>query len=135
MKQRETAIAIGVSERYYQHIENGTREGKGRIWDALETLLKTPQRQLRENITQPNSNTDKEDVRTGKDPDIAAAEVSKEDGLIVKLLRAVCESKDIPATLTVEVLADGIGAEERGVFKKEIQEAVVALQGAEAALG
>jgi transcriptional regulator with XRE-family HTH domain len=47
-KQREIAAEIGISERYYQHIENGTREGKGYIWDALETLFKTPQRELRE---------------------------------------------------------------------------------------
>jgi hypothetical protein len=32
----------------YHHIETGTREGKARIWDALEDLLKLPQRQLRE---------------------------------------------------------------------------------------
>jgi DNA-binding XRE family transcriptional regulator len=51
MKQRETAIAIGVSERMYQQIEAGTREGKGRIWDALETIFKTPQRELRKNDT------------------------------------------------------------------------------------
>jgi DNA-binding XRE family transcriptional regulator len=72
--QRETATAIGVSERMYQHIENGTREGKGYIWDALEALFeyKIPQRELRENDTQPNFNT------TGKeDPAVAAAELSE----------------------------------------------------------
>jgi DNA-binding XRE family transcriptional regulator len=57
MKQKETAIAVGVSERMYQQIEAGKREGKGRIWDALETLFQTPQRQLRENDTQSNCNT------------------------------------------------------------------------------
>jgi hypothetical protein len=51
------------------------------------------------------------------------------------LLKAICESKDIPATLTVEALADGVGEAERETFRKEIQEAVVALQEAEAALG
>jgi transcriptional regulator with XRE-family HTH domain len=67
MKQKETAIAIGVSERYYQHIENGTREGKGHIWDALEALFQTSQRQLRENDTESNSNTE-ETVEPSKAP-------------------------------------------------------------------
>lgn len=48
MTQRETATAIGVSERTYQRIEAGTREGKARVWDKLETLFGLPQRQLRE---------------------------------------------------------------------------------------
>jgi transcriptional regulator with XRE-family HTH domain len=57
--QKETASKIGVSERYYQKIEAGTNEGKGRIWDALEALFKVPQRQLRENdLTQENFNTE-----------------------------------------------------------------------------
>jgi transcriptional regulator with XRE-family HTH domain len=77
MKQKETAIAIGVSERYYQHIENGTREGKGRIWDALEALFQTSQRQLRENDTKSNSNTEKEAVEACKTPAVAAAELSE----------------------------------------------------------
>jgi DNA-binding XRE family transcriptional regulator len=47
MTQRETATAIGVSERTYQRIEAGTREGKARVWDKLETLFGLPQRQLR----------------------------------------------------------------------------------------
>ena len=48
--QKEIATAIGISERYYQHIESGTREGKGHIWDALEAFhgYKFSQRQLRE---------------------------------------------------------------------------------------
>ena len=48
MTQRETATAAGISERYYQHIEAGTREGKARVWDKLETLFGLHQRQLRE---------------------------------------------------------------------------------------
>ena len=49
--QKEIAHIIGISERFYQHIEAGTREGKARIWDALEDLFKIPQRQLREQTT------------------------------------------------------------------------------------
>ena len=49
--QKETATAIGISERMYQDIENSRREGKGRIWDALEALFNTPQRELREPTT------------------------------------------------------------------------------------
>jgi DNA-binding XRE family transcriptional regulator len=72
MKQRETSIAIGVSERMYRAIENGKREGKGYIWDALEALFKTPQRELRENTAHTNSNTDKEAVEALENPVVAA---------------------------------------------------------------
>jgi transcriptional regulator with XRE-family HTH domain len=59
LKQKEIAIAIGISERMYRAIENGTREGKGVIWDKLEALFdfKIPQRQLRENNIQKNCST------------------------------------------------------------------------------
>jgi DNA-binding XRE family transcriptional regulator len=83
MKQKETAIAIGVSERMYRAIENGTREGKGRIWDTLEALLKTPQRELREN-TQPNSNTDKEDVKVREHPAVAAVPLEVSSGVAIE---------------------------------------------------
>ena len=36
--QREIADKLGVSERYYRHIELGSREGKGWLWDELEAL-------------------------------------------------------------------------------------------------
>ena len=48
MTQKQTAQTVGVSERYYQHIEAGTREGKARVWDRLEERFGLPQRQLRE---------------------------------------------------------------------------------------
>lgn len=51
-KQRETAVKVGISLRYYQKIEAGTNEGKGHIWDALEDLFQISQRELRENSTQ-----------------------------------------------------------------------------------
>ena len=52
--QKETAKAIGISERMYQDIERGIREGKGVTWDKLEALYeyKIPQRKLREQTTQ-----------------------------------------------------------------------------------
>ena len=49
--QKEIATAIGISERYYNYIEAGTREGKcHRVWDKLEAFFefKYSQRQLRE---------------------------------------------------------------------------------------
>ena len=49
--QKEISAILGISERYYQDIERGIREGKARIWDALEDLFKIPQRQLREQTT------------------------------------------------------------------------------------
>lgn len=49
--RKEIATAIGISERYYQHIEAGTREGKSYIWDSLEAYFdhKIHQRELRRN--------------------------------------------------------------------------------------
>lgn len=49
LSRAETAKQLGITARYYAYLELGTREGKGYIWDALEALFKTPQRQLREN--------------------------------------------------------------------------------------
>ena len=50
--QKEIADKLGVSEHYYQHIESGSREGKGWLWDELEALFRIPQRQLREDDAQ-----------------------------------------------------------------------------------
>lgn len=47
--QLQTAASVGISERYYRHVEAGTREGKGQLWDKLEALFRVPQRQLRQN--------------------------------------------------------------------------------------
>jgi len=48
-KQREMSAILSISTIYYRNIENGTREGKGHIWDALEAFFefKIPQRELR----------------------------------------------------------------------------------------
>lgn len=59
LRQKETANAIGISERYYQHIESGSREGKGHIWDSLETLFGVPQMLLRkQSQTSPSAATE-----------------------------------------------------------------------------
>jgi len=48
MTQKEVAKYLGISERYYQHIEVGRRTGDFRLWDMLEDLFKIHQRKLRE---------------------------------------------------------------------------------------
>ena len=48
MTQRQVAEAIGVSDRYYRMIEQGTRTGDFEIWDQLEDLFGVHQRKLRE---------------------------------------------------------------------------------------
>lgn len=48
MTQQATADALGISLRYYQNIEAGTRTGNFEIWDALEDLFSVHQRELRE---------------------------------------------------------------------------------------
>lgn len=54
--------------------------------------------------------------------------------MILRLLRAHRESRDVVATVSVDSLADGVSEEERGAFLTEIREAISALQEAEAAL-
>ena len=72
MTQKETANAIKVSERFYQHLEAGTREGKGHIWDALEVLFNTPQRQLRNNGSQGNYSSSEQTSSEAKELNDAA---------------------------------------------------------------
>ena len=47
MTQQQVAEHLGVSLRYYCHIEAGTRTGDFEIWDELEDLFSTHQRELR----------------------------------------------------------------------------------------
>lgn len=48
MTQQRTADQLGISLRYYQQIEQGTRIGDFEIWDSLEDLFNVHQRKLRE---------------------------------------------------------------------------------------
>lgn len=48
MTQQQVADYLGVSLRYYCHIEAGTRNGDYQIWDDLEDLFAIHQRALRE---------------------------------------------------------------------------------------
>ena len=50
MTQKQAATILGISERYYQDIEAGVREGKAALWDKLEDLFRVPQRELRKNL-------------------------------------------------------------------------------------
>lgn len=47
MTQQAVADALGISLRYYQNLEAGTRTGNFEIWDALEDLFSVHQRELR----------------------------------------------------------------------------------------
>ena len=47
MTQQQVADALGISLRYYQKIEEGTRTGDFEIWDALEDMFSVHQRELR----------------------------------------------------------------------------------------
>ena len=49
-----------------------------------------------------------------------AKDTAAQDGLIVRLLRAHRESRDVTAAINLETLADGVDAEERVGFLKEI---------------
>lgn len=53
LTQAKTAEAIGISLRYYQQIEQGTRTGDVELWDALEDITGIHQRVLRENHPAP----------------------------------------------------------------------------------
>ena len=48
LTQKELAKVLKISERHYQAIELGARQGSIRIWDKLEDLFGISQRQLRE---------------------------------------------------------------------------------------
>lgn len=48
MTQKQVAEYLGISERYYQHIEAGHRTGNFTLWDMLEDLFSIHQRKLRE---------------------------------------------------------------------------------------
>ena len=48
MTQQQVAEHIGISLRYYQNIEAGSRTGDFEIWDNLEDLFMLHQRKLRE---------------------------------------------------------------------------------------
>ena len=50
LTQQTLADKLGISLRYYQSIEQGSRTGDFYIWDALEDITKIHQRKLRENI-------------------------------------------------------------------------------------
>lgn len=88
--QKEIADKLGVSERYYRHIESGTREGKGWLWDELEALFQIPQRQLREDDAQDNYTAPVED-RGGKAV-LAAVELSEVSGS--EMVRAALDFTD-----------------------------------------
>ena len=47
MTQKQVAEYLGISERYYQHIEAGQRTGDFTLWDMLEDLFNVHQRKLR----------------------------------------------------------------------------------------
>lgn len=47
MTQRQVADALGVSLRHYCKVEAGDVLGSIAVWDALEDLFATPQRELR----------------------------------------------------------------------------------------
>lgn len=48
MTQQQMAEKVGISLRYYQNIEAGSRTGDFEIWDALEDITGIHQRKLRE---------------------------------------------------------------------------------------
>ena len=48
MTQQQMAEKVGISLRYYQNIEAGSRTGDFEIWDALEDIIGIHQRKLRE---------------------------------------------------------------------------------------
>lgn len=60
MTQQQVAEKLGISLRYYQHIEAGQRTGDFTIWDELEDITGVHQRILRQNES---SHLGKEDNR------------------------------------------------------------------------
>lgn len=50
LTQKQVAEYLGISERYYQHIESGERNGDFALWDMVEDLFTIHQRELRKNF-------------------------------------------------------------------------------------
>lgn len=48
MTQQQVADYLGISLRYYCHIEAGSRTGDYQVWDDLEDLFAIHQRVLRQ---------------------------------------------------------------------------------------
>lgn len=48
MTQQGVANTLGISLRYYQNIEEGSRTGDFEIWDQLEDMFNVHQRELRQ---------------------------------------------------------------------------------------
>lgn len=48
LTQQQMADKLGISVRYYQNIEQGSRTGDFEIWDNLEEFFSIHQRKLRE---------------------------------------------------------------------------------------
>lgn len=48
MTQQQMADRLGLTLRHYQKIEYAKRNGSFEVWDALEDILGTHQRKLRE---------------------------------------------------------------------------------------
>lgn len=48
MTQQDMADKLGISLRYYQNIEAGSRTGEFTLWDTLEDITGIHQRILRE---------------------------------------------------------------------------------------
>lgn len=60
MTQQQVADKVGITLRYYQNIEEGSRIGSFEIWDKLEELFNIHQRKLRELL---KNRRDREDNR------------------------------------------------------------------------
>ena len=63
MTQEKMAEAIGISLRYYQQIEQGTRTGDVELWDVMEDITGVHQRVLREMNPSPISGQQKRPER------------------------------------------------------------------------
>lgn len=48
LTQQQMADKLGISLRYYQNLEQGSRTGDFAIWDELEDITEVHQRKLRE---------------------------------------------------------------------------------------
>jgi len=47
LTQKELGALVKVSDKTISHLEHGRSNGRVTLWDRLEHVLKTPQRELR----------------------------------------------------------------------------------------
>jgi transcriptional regulator with XRE-family HTH domain len=86
LTQGKVAEFLNITIRHYKALEAGTSDGSVKIWQQLAQKFNTTVDYLlqQEPTTQPNSNTDKEDVEVHEHPAVAAVPSEVSPGVVIE---------------------------------------------------